>query len=162
MYDLRLSNLEQLPFYEPSQIRTRSQCFIDSNSSLNEQERIQLMFTFRDNIVYHKNQWFISQVYKNHWYNCRNGHLYYVGDCGTPTVETECPECGEKIGTINDDGKIKDKEDVAMKLTYEKLRQLEKRRKSLDRKRKLRLQKQRRATMRTQTFRCRRKLQFPE
>ena len=154
MYDLRSCNLGRLPSYELSQIRTRSQCFIDSNSSLNEQERIQLMFTFRDNILCHKNQWCTIKVYKNHWYNCRNGHLYYVGDCGTPTVETKCPECGEQIGTIDDDGKIKDKEDVAMKLTFEKLRQLEKRRMSLDRKRKLRLQKQRKATKQTQTFGC--------
>ena len=154
MYDLRSCNLGRLPSYEPSQIRTRSQCFIDSNSSLNEQERIQLIFTFRDNIVNIENQWFTIH-YKNHWYNCRNGHLYYVGECGTPTVESEtkCPECGEKIGTINDDGKIKDKEDVAMKLTYEKLRQLITRRNSLERKRKVRLQKQRKATMRPHPFR---------
>ena len=118
-------------FYAPSQIRTRFQCDVDSKSSLTEEERMQLIRTFAKEYnfyAYRKNI--------NHWYNCRNGHLYYVGECGSPVVQTTCPDCGETIGIKNDDGSIRDKEDVTMKLTIQKLRLLQKRRESLDRKRK--------------------------
>ena len=51
-------------------------------------------------------------------------------------MQTNCPDCGETIGIKNDDGSTRDKEDVTMKLTIQKLRSLKKRRESLDRKRK--------------------------
>jgi hypothetical protein len=33
-----------------------------------------------------------------HWYRCRNGHPFTVGECGGPMVESVCPQCGEPIG----------------------------------------------------------------
>ncbi|CAH3199331.1 unnamed protein product, partial [Porites evermanni] len=32
------------------------------------------------------------------WYQCPNGHPYYVGDCGRPMEVKACPECKMKIG----------------------------------------------------------------
>lgn len=37
-------------------------------------------------------------VTAGHWYECRNGHLYVVGDCGGATEYSQCPECHERIG----------------------------------------------------------------
>lgn len=36
-----------------------------------------------------------------HWYRCRNGHSFTVGECGGPMVESVCPQCGEPIGGHN-------------------------------------------------------------
>lgn len=33
-----------------------------------------------------------------HWFKCRMGHVYAIGDCGGATEESRCPECKETIG----------------------------------------------------------------
>ncbi|CAI5474011.1 unnamed protein product [Closterium sp. Yama58-4] len=33
-----------------------------------------------------------------HWYRCRNGHVYAIGECGGAMEESSCPECGEVVG----------------------------------------------------------------
>lgn len=33
-----------------------------------------------------------------HWYTCRNGHPYVIGECGGAMQESVCPECGDSIG----------------------------------------------------------------
>ncbi|KAG0279807.1 hypothetical protein BGZ95_000157 [Linnemannia exigua] len=33
-----------------------------------------------------------------HWYLCPNGHQYVIADCGMAMVQSNCPECGERIG----------------------------------------------------------------
>ncbi|RYP77679.1 hypothetical protein DL771_001047 [Monosporascus sp. 5C6A] len=33
-----------------------------------------------------------------HWYTCRNGHPFTVGECGMPMEQARCPECGEAVG----------------------------------------------------------------
>ena len=35
---------------------------------------------------------------RGHWYQCPNGHLYVVGECGGPTQTANCPECRAVIG----------------------------------------------------------------
>ena len=35
---------------------------------------------------------------KGHWFKCRNGHYYCIGECGGAMVKSKCPECGEVIG----------------------------------------------------------------
>lgn len=35
---------------------------------------------------------------KGHWYKCRNGHVYAIGDCGGAVMTSTCPECGSIIG----------------------------------------------------------------
>ena len=35
---------------------------------------------------------------KGHWFKCRNGHIYAIGDCGGAMERGECPECHEVIG----------------------------------------------------------------
>ncbi|XP_072046322.1 E3 ubiquitin-protein ligase rnf213-alpha-like [Amphiura filiformis] len=32
------------------------------------------------------------------WYECPNGHLYTIGDCGRPVFYGQCKECGANIG----------------------------------------------------------------
>lgn len=36
-----------------------------------------------------------------HWYRCRNGHLFTVGECGMPMQTSRCPQCGETVGGQN-------------------------------------------------------------
>lgn len=33
-----------------------------------------------------------------HWYQCRNGHPYAIGECGGAMETSRCPECGEEVG----------------------------------------------------------------
>lgn len=33
-----------------------------------------------------------------HWFRCRNGHPFAIGDCGGAMEISRCPECGESIG----------------------------------------------------------------
>ena len=33
-----------------------------------------------------------------HWYQCPNGHVYSIGECGGAMVESNCNECGARIG----------------------------------------------------------------
>ena len=33
-----------------------------------------------------------------HWYQCPNGHVYTIGECGGAMEESHCIECGEKVG----------------------------------------------------------------
>ena len=35
---------------------------------------------------------------QGHWFKCRNGHYYAIGECGGAMEESKCPECGEVIG----------------------------------------------------------------
>lgn len=35
---------------------------------------------------------------KGHWYNCPNGHVYAIGECGGPMQKAKCPECKADIG----------------------------------------------------------------
>ncbi|KAG2496174.1 hypothetical protein HYH03_005774 [Edaphochlamys debaryana] len=40
----------------------------------------------------------ITQVLAGHLYRCANGHVYMVGECGSPEADAKCPECGAPIG----------------------------------------------------------------
>lgn len=33
-----------------------------------------------------------------HWYKCKNGHYYSIGECGMPMEKIKCPQCGLAIG----------------------------------------------------------------
>jgi hypothetical protein len=33
-----------------------------------------------------------------HWYQCPNGHVYAIGDCGGAMQTSKCPDCGATIG----------------------------------------------------------------
>ncbi|KAH6847784.1 hypothetical protein B0I37DRAFT_151316 [Chaetomium sp. MPI-CAGE-AT-0009] len=37
-------------------------------------------------------------THAGHWYTCRNGHPFAIGECGMPMERARCPECGEAIG----------------------------------------------------------------
>ena len=36
-----------------------------------------------------------------HWYYCREGHLFTVGECGMPMETSVCPQCGAPVGGRN-------------------------------------------------------------
>ncbi|PYI28508.1 putative NF-X1 finger and helicase domain protein [Aspergillus indologenus CBS 114.80] len=36
-----------------------------------------------------------------HWYYCRNGHPFTIGECGMAMERAVCPECGEPVGGQN-------------------------------------------------------------
>ncbi|XP_041378518.1 NFX1-type zinc finger-containing protein 1-like [Gigantopelta aegis] len=48
---------------------------------------------------------------QGHWYKCKNGHIYTIGNCGGAMVTSSCPECGEVIGGQNH--RLADGNDVA-------------------------------------------------
>ena len=35
---------------------------------------------------------------RSHWYQCDNGHPYFVGACGVPREAGRCVDCGRRIG----------------------------------------------------------------
>ncbi|XP_046560595.1 NFX1-type zinc finger-containing protein 1-like [Haliotis rubra] len=35
---------------------------------------------------------------QGHWYKCKEGHVYAIGECVRPYEEVTCPECGGSIG----------------------------------------------------------------
>jgi hypothetical protein len=36
--------------------------------------------------------------WSSHWYQCPNGHPYYIGECGRAMQESICAECRERVG----------------------------------------------------------------
>jgi len=47
------------------------------------------------------NQLALMQVLGGGWYECSNGHAYYVDQCGRPTEKLKCATCGEDIGGLD-------------------------------------------------------------
>ncbi|KAM0315567.1 hypothetical protein ACHAO8_003798 [Botrytis cinerea] len=37
-------------------------------------------------------------THSGHWYECKKGHPFAIGECGMPMEEARCPECGSRIG----------------------------------------------------------------
>lgn len=35
---------------------------------------------------------------RGHWFKCKNGHIYVIGDCGGAMERSRCPECHAVIG----------------------------------------------------------------
>ncbi|NXE92852.1 ZNFX1 protein, partial [Menura novaehollandiae] len=38
---------------------------------------------------------------RGHWFKCKNGHIYVIGECGGAMQRSRCPECHEVIGGMN-------------------------------------------------------------
>ncbi|NXS77528.1 ZNFX1 protein, partial [Erpornis zantholeuca] len=38
---------------------------------------------------------------RGHWFKCKNGHIYVIGECGGAMQRGTCPECHEVIGGMN-------------------------------------------------------------
>lgn len=38
---------------------------------------------------------------RGHWFKCRNGHIYVIGECGGAMERSRCPECRAPIGGTN-------------------------------------------------------------
>jgi predicted molibdopterin-dependent oxidoreductase YjgC len=36
--------------------------------------------------------------WSSHWYECPNGHPYFIGNCGQAMETSRCIECGEPVG----------------------------------------------------------------
>ncbi|XP_062822871.1 NFX1-type zinc finger-containing protein 1 [Anolis carolinensis] len=43
----------------------------------------------------------VSGTTRGHWFKCRNGHVYVIGECGGASQRSRCPECQEVIGGSN-------------------------------------------------------------
>ena len=35
---------------------------------------------------------------QGHWFKCKQGHVYAIGECGGAMAQGKCPECGDVIG----------------------------------------------------------------
>ena len=55
-----------------------------SGLQISEEERVMILKAMK-----------LSQ---GHWYKCKNGHVYCITECGGAMQESQCPECGDKIG----------------------------------------------------------------
>eukprot|EP00062_Callorhinchus_milii_P005522 gi/632945075/ref/XP_007887854.1/ PREDICTED: NFX1-type zinc finger-containing protein 1-like [Callorhinchus milii] len=42
-----------------------------------------------------------TKLTQGHWYKCRNGHIYAIGNCGMAMETGVCPECHTTIGGTN-------------------------------------------------------------
>ncbi|KAF6248732.1 hypothetical protein COO60DRAFT_1033170 [Scenedesmus sp. NREL 46B-D3] len=40
----------------------------------------------------------VDSFMRGHMYQCRNGHLYVIGECGGAMQRSRCPECGAAVG----------------------------------------------------------------
>lgn len=38
---------------------------------------------------------------QGHWFKCPQGHIYAIGECGGAMEESDCPECGSRVGGTN-------------------------------------------------------------
>ena len=45
----------------------------------------------------------LMEIMGGGWYECPNGHAYYVDQCGRPTEKLKCATCGEEIGGLDHD-----------------------------------------------------------
>jgi len=36
--------------------------------------------------------------WSSHWYQCPNGHPYFIGECGGAMQQSRCPDCGAPVG----------------------------------------------------------------
>lgn len=43
----------------------------------------------------------VGQQNSIHWYQCPNGHVYTIGECGGAMQQSTCPECGAIIGGLS-------------------------------------------------------------
>lgn len=43
---------------------------------------------------------------QGHWYKCKNGHFYYIGNCGHAVGAGTCPECKTPIGASGGYGNL--------------------------------------------------------
>ena len=41
---------------------------------------------------------YYERSWSSHWYECPNGHPYFIGECGGAMETSRCLECNEQIG----------------------------------------------------------------
>lgn len=75
---------EQLVKEKMEALKTTLPC---SGLGISEEERVQIIKAIN--------------LPRGHWFKCRNGHIYAIGDCGGAMQRSTCPECKEVIGGIN-------------------------------------------------------------
>ena len=57
---------------------------------------VQIFNTFL--VGFHLHEAFAAVLRNTHWYECPNGHPYFIGNCGGANQTARCNECGEEIG----------------------------------------------------------------
>ncbi|GJP61447.1 hypothetical protein CLOP_g18608 [Closterium sp. NIES-67] len=115
--DLNGSRAQQLEYLEKAKIQCHMVAYhhlvsVRENSALGESARriLNKELPALETSVRDEPRYFVlterekEEVYRamdlggGHWYRCRNGHVYAIGECGGAMQESSCPECGEVVG----------------------------------------------------------------
>ena len=69
------------------------------NIDLNELEKTNFNIEIQNEIIInlYKPKEILKEINGTSWYQCDNGHVYAIGDCGNPCENEKCPECNELI-----------------------------------------------------------------
>ncbi|CAI5949305.1 unnamed protein product [Closterium sp. NIES-64] len=118
--DQNESKAQQLEYLEKAKVQCRMVAYHDivsvRNDALGERARRMLEdeLPALETSVLDEPRYFVvterekDEVYRamgfgaGHWYRCRNGHVYAIGECGGAMQESRCPECGEVVGKLPD------------------------------------------------------------
>ncbi|XP_071480080.1 NFX1-type zinc finger-containing protein 1-like [Diadema antillarum] len=61
---------------------------------------------------------------QGHWFKCREGHIYAIGECGGAMERGQCPECGGTIGgqrhRLTDENRLAGEMDKAQQAAWSK------------------------------------------
>lgn len=75
--------------------------------SKEEYQTTELIMQKYKKVIDHKGREFKEMLIRElklgagHWFECPNGHLYAIGECGGAVSEGQCPDCGAIIGGSN-------------------------------------------------------------
>ena len=69
------------------------------NIDLNELEKTNFNIEIQNEIIInlYKPKEILKEINGTSWYQCDNGHVYAIGDCGNSSENSKCPECNELI-----------------------------------------------------------------
>ncbi|CAG2194390.1 unnamed protein product [Mytilus edulis] len=89
-YLLRIESIEVIDEDELSKMRKETQEISDKMIGLTLQEKLMIKRTMENEFTG-----------SGHWYKCKNGHYYSIGECGMPMQMRKCPQCNVTIGGAN-------------------------------------------------------------
>ncbi|CAC5419178.1 unnamed protein product [Mytilus coruscus] len=86
-YLLKIESTEVIDEDELSKMRKETQEISDKMIGLTLQEKLMIKRTMENEFTG-----------SGHWYKCKNGHYYSIGECGMPMEMRKCPQCNVTIG----------------------------------------------------------------
>lgn len=85
-----------------SQIEASNPLFVDAQKLTNELSRMSRLDKIKEVMKAMTKDLASGYDYgtsaASHWYECPNGHPYFIGECGGAMQESTCPECGARVG----------------------------------------------------------------